>query len=116
MTSFALFAAIFVFSMSAKIFQIFRLSVFGHISYFFFHFYIKQKKIVFVKFFQNIKFLFFRNFMFFRNFIFSEFQNFENFMFFSEFQNFENFMFFSEFQIFRKFQIFFSFRCFLRAR
>ena len=39
----AIFALIFIFSVSAKIFQIFRFSVFVHISYFFFHFYIKQK-------------------------------------------------------------------------
>ena len=44
LTSFALFAVIFVFFMFAKIFQIFRCSVFGHILNSVFHFYIKQKK------------------------------------------------------------------------
>ena len=44
LTSFAIFALVFVFFMFAKIFQIFRCSVFGHILNSVFHFYIKQKK------------------------------------------------------------------------
>ena len=43
LSPFALFALIFVFFMFAKIFQIFRCSVFGHILNSVFHFYIKQK-------------------------------------------------------------------------
>ena len=69
LTSFALPALIFVFSVFAKIFQIMRCSGFGHISYFFFHF-IKQKNLnSFCKIFQNLKFqifIFLENFRFLR--------------------------------------------------
>ena len=110
MTSFALFAAIFVFSMSAKIFPIFRFSVFGvYISYFFFHFYIKQKNLnIFFKIFSKHKISHF-----------SEFQNFENFMFFRNFRILRILCFFRKFRILRILCFFRNFRilrilCFFR--
>ena len=55
LTSFTLPALVLVFFMFAKIFQIFRCSVFGHILNSVFHFYIKQKINSFCKIFQKTR-------------------------------------------------------------
>ena len=55
LSPFTLLTLIFVFLMFAKIFQIFRCSVFGHILNSVFHFYIKQKINSFCKIFQKTR-------------------------------------------------------------